>query len=142
VKVIQAIIFCSIALCIIFLICGYGIRYNSSQSLPQKLYLAVPAISPKIGQIVTFCLPASQVTFAKLMMGLPGDFIEVKNQKIYINGSEKGAIVDAFTPIESGIIPDGFCFVLGMHPESFDSRYAEFGLVPQDSIKEQLWPIF
>ena len=34
----------------------------------------------------------------------------------------------------SDIIPEGYLFVAGDNPQSFDSRYAEFGLVPQSKI--------
>lgn len=43
--------------------------------------------------------------------------------------------------IPEGIIPPGYVFVAGDNPNSFDSRYEEFGLVPMEKIwgKAVLW---
>lgn len=43
--------------------------------------------------------------------------------------------------IPEGIIPSGYVFVAGDNPNSFDSRYEEFGLVPMEKIwgKAVLW---
>lgn len=37
------------------------------------------------------------------------------------------------------IIPEGFYFVMGTHPRSYDSRY--FGLIPEENIIRKLYPI-
>lgn len=121
---------------------GYGIRYNASESLPYRIYLSSPAKKLQIGQIVTFTLPESPVTFAKEIGGIPGDHIEVKDHMIYINGRERGKILEKYEPIHGGSIPEGFYCMLGEHEKSFDSRYLEFGLVPEEYIKESLCPIF
>jgi len=38
------------------------------------------------------------------------------------------------TPLRATIVPEGYVFIVGDHPRSFDSRYEEFGLVPQEKI--------
>lgn len=129
-------------LCMISFLGGYGIRYNSSASLKHKIYVSIPAKKIQIGDIVNFSLPVSPVKFAKKVSGLPGDFIEVIGQKLYINGIEQGLILKNLKSIKQGKIPPGYFFALGTHPESFDSRYDDFGLVPQSYIKEKLCPIF
>ena len=44
----------------------------------------------------------------------------------------KGTIPEGIIP--KGIIPPGYVFVAGDNPNSFDSRYEEFGLVPMEKI--------
>ena len=121
---------------------GYGIRYNLSESLPNAFYISFPVANIKIGQIVTFTLSESPITFAKKVAGVPGDLIEIRDQKVFINGAEKGIIIDKYDPIEGGVISEGYFFMLGEHIKSFDSRYADFGLIPQEQIMELLCPIF
>lgn len=141
-RIINRVIFSCIALVSVAWVSGFSLRYNNSQSLPKYLYFSMPVKNPKIDQIVTFTLPESRVKFAKIIVGIAGDNIKVNNQKIYLNGVEKGAIVEPFQPINEGIIPEGFYFVMGIHPESFDSRYQSFGLIPEQSIRARLCPIF
>lgn len=121
---------------------GYGLRINHTNSLPSTLYLSHRVDKIQLNDTVTFQLPQSHVKLAKIVAGLPGDIVEVLHHKLYINGIELGSIVDPFVPIYSGVIPEGYFFALGVHPESFDSRYAEFGLVPQTTVRERLWSIF
>lgn len=141
-KKVNILIISSIFFCSFCLIKGYGFRYNASQSLPHILYFSMPEDKPQLGHIVTFKLPESRVTFAKIIEGAAGDLIQVKEAKIYINDIEKCELVPGFQPIAEQIIPDGCFFVLGNHSESFDSRYADFGLVSKDLIGERLCPLF
>ena len=87
--------------------------------------------------------------YAKRVLGLPGDQIqrnqaairvEWKNCKTnpcssqllpLLKHTRKGK---SLTPISVGVIPEGFIFVAGHNPQSFDSRYEEFGLVPLEKV--------
>lgn len=129
-------------LSMILLWSGYGFRINQSESLPNILYFSKPVDKIQLNDIVTFQLPQSPVIFAKIVAGLPGDNVEIYNNKLHINNIELGSIVAPFEPIPSLVIPEGYFFALGSHPESFDSRYFEFGLVPQNAVKEKLCTIF
>ena len=57
------------------------------------------------------------------------------NNEVWVNdllvGNLKSHTLDgkALTPIKSQTIPAGWMFVYATHPDSFDSRYIEFGLV-------------
>lgn len=141
-KIFRLLILSLLGFSLIFFWSGYGFRINLTDSLPHSLYFSKPKQALVIEKIVTFSLPTSSVTFAKQIAALPGDFIEIKNRIVFINGSEKCRVLESFEPIHDGIIPEGYCFVLGLHPESFDSRYADFGLVPLNAIKESLCHIF
>ncbi|HEV2523950.1 MAG TPA: S26 family signal peptidase, partial [Gammaproteobacteria bacterium] len=45
-------------------------------------------------------------------------------------------------PIPPGIIPQGYLFVQGTHPDSFDSRYEAFGLIPVSRVLARAYPLF
>lgn len=141
-KCINFMILCVIGLSAVCYWKGYGLRYNTSESLPYTFYVSMPATTPEKWQTMDFRLNKSHATFVKIVAGIPGDRIENKNHKIYVDDSEIGNLLEGYEPIAEGIIPEGFYFMWGTHPHSFDSRYAEFGLVPKNAIKERLCPIF
>ena len=77
-----------------------------------------------------------------------GDSLSVKWKKhYYCNGtylgyakdkSIKGNPVENF--IHNGIIPEGMLFVIGDHPDSYDSKY--FGFLRKENVKAIAYPIF
>ena len=44
--------------------------------------------------------------------------------------------------MDTDVIPEGMVFVAGTHSDSFDSRYKEFGFVPLETVRGQVWPLF
>lgn len=81
--------------------------------------------------------------YSKRVLGIPGDHI-IHNQSgiTVIPKESKGLYLlthtskgKPLTPMSPMIIPEGYLFVAGDNPKSFDSRYEEFGLVP----KEKIW---
>lgn len=134
-----------VLLAAIGLMLGYGFRLNLSPSLPNKLYFGIPVSSVVRGQIIAFSMPQSKVTFAKRVAGIGGDLLEIKEDKIFINGRSECDLSwkpSGLTFVSSCVIPDGFFFALGSSEDSFDSRYEIFGLVPVSAVKEKLWPIY
>jgi signal peptidase I len=112
--------------------------------------------NPVRGDIVVFDPPAKlgfKDAFIKRVIGLPGDRVEVKNGKVYVNDrvlSEK-YIEEApsyswsstsLTP--DGIVPEGHYLVLGDNRNnSYDGHY--WGFIPKDRIigkaVVRFWPI-
>lgn len=103
-------------------------------------------------KFVYYGLEWGKTTFIKRVIGLPGEHIEIKNNKVYINGEEyKEDYLDssvvttscdgAFTDI---IVPEGYIFAMGDNrPQSTDCR--SFGCIPIDKIEGKVafrfWPL-
>ncbi|MZG52766.1 MAG: signal peptidase I [Nitrospinae bacterium] len=96
--------------------------------------------TPERGDIIVFKYPKDEKRdFIKRVIGIPGDLLEVRHQKVFINGkpyedpharhTEKpsdSALVprDDFGPV---LVPDGHLFMMGDNREnSQDSRYWGF----------------
>lgn len=81
--------------------------------------------------------------YSKRVLGVPGDHIINNTDGITVIPKEsKGLSLlthtskgKSLTPISPMVIPEGYLFVAGDNPKSFDSRYEEFGLVQ----KEKVW---
>jgi len=104
------------------------------------------------GDVVVFIYPEDpSKDFIKRVIGLPGEILEIKEKKIYINGKileenwgffkdEKyiGSPRDDFGPVE---IPKDRIFVMGDNrDESNDSRF--WGTVPIENVKGKAFLIY
>lgn len=103
---------------------------------------------PRRGDVVVFEYPEDpSKDFIKRVIGTPGDEVEVRNKKVFVNGKiydnpheihkELGIIPkeqnprDNFGPIK---VPEGALFVMGDNRDrSYDSRF--WGFVKYDKIK-------
>lgn len=129
---------------------SYGLMINNSESLPYRLFIRVKGKPDPMerGALITFPHPLSKELLAKEIVGLPGDEIRIQNDHIYVNNEDVGEIKKTTSkqiplqPILDKIVREGYVFVRGINERSFDSRYAEFGLVPIDNIQDKLKAIF
>ena len=79
----------------------------------------------------------------KRIVGIPGDYLEIKNKYMYVNNKR----FDTFKIDDSGIIDDGLrlkeneYFVLGDNRNnSIDSRHEEIGIIKlKDIIGKVIW---
>ncbi len=121
---------------------------NVSESLPFSYFFGYKINEPERGMYVAFEHPKAEILLAKRVAGLPEDFISIRDEQVFINGIYYGHIQNkspsgiSLSPIQEGSIPKGYVYVVGSHPSSFDSRYAEFGLIAISQLKERLWPLF
>ncbi|MDD5394861.1 MAG: S26 family signal peptidase [Thiothrix sp.] len=128
------------------------IGINASDSLPGWVYVAYPGDKAhlQVGDTIGF-YPAPNrfyppsFLFIKLVAGIAGDRLTwgkdyPAGTTFYINGQEFGrAKPQARTgePLQhtpAGTVPDGAVFVWTPHPDSFDSRYADMGLIPNSQV--------
>ena len=93
-----------------------------------------------------------ETSFIKRVIGLPGDYVEIKNKSVYLNGQAlEEKYLDAGTVTDSAegffldvVVQDGYVYVLGDNREvSGDSR--RFGCIPIDKIEGKavfrFWPL-
>lgn len=119
----------------------YGIR------MPFTGEVMVPIQSPERGDVVVFKFPKDRsVDYIKRVVGIPGDTVEIKNKKVFINGKavedphahfSSSSILDgAATPRDNFgpiLVPEGRIFVMGDNRDnSYDSRF--WGFVDQRDI--------
>lgn len=150
------------------LLCGVGIvfgvlalfqpvayfSWNITDSLSGHVYLVVTVHKAERGQLVHFIPPSNpiypaEMRFTKYRVGLPGDVITHKGREMFINGVSLGKAVEAtryggrpLAMIPDGLIPQGYSFVWTPHPRSYDSRYAEIGLIADAQIIGRAYRLF
>ena len=149
-----------VALAALWLGIASRVHVNASWSDEAWGYAAFPLFgeAPKIGDRVLFepaprwedpvvdpessAFPAtSPIPYLKTVRGLPGMTVSVGTDRtVFLDGVSVGKAkthaldgrrLEAVAP---GVIPPGHYFLLGRHPDSHDSRYAEIGLVPRHRI--------
>lgn len=85
--------------------------------------------------------------FFKIVSGVAGDVISVRDRAVFVNGEAVGfAKTHAFDgrrlePIAEGVIPPGWLYVRGTDANSFDSRYRSAGLVRIEQIIGRVRPL-
>ncbi|ATH06644.1 S26 family signal peptidase [Halobacteriovorax marinus] len=65
---------------------SYGFKLPYSDLFGDPIYLTTPS-DPKRGDIIVFRYPRDRnILYVKRVIGLPGDEVEVYNNKVYLNG--------------------------------------------------------
>lgn len=127
----------------------YGVR------LPITNTTIIPVSEPERGDIIVFEYPVEpDKDFIKRVVGVPGDVVEIRNKKVYVNGKrvdnypvkhmEKNVLSgsvnkrDNFGPVT---VPENAYFVLGDNRDhSYDSRF--WGFVKEAAIKGEAFIIY
>ncbi len=135
----------------VFAVYGVGQHWlfvNGSDSLPYRLvWLDYQAI-PVQGDLMVYHFAGQPfqreelqgLRLFKRVAGMPGDSITVADRIVSVAGRSIGLAKkftrqgEALTPIAAGRIPDGYLFAHSDSVDSFDSRYAECGLVAVDQV--------
>jgi len=101
---------------------------------------------PKRGDVVMFDFPDDEsLLYVKRIIGLPGETVEIRDGKIYINGSTKPLKEDYLKEIpysENAVyeVPEGHYFMLGDNRNaSADSRRWENKYVAKEKIRCKVW---
>jgi signal peptidase I len=122
----------------------YGVK------IPFTDITLIPIKNPQRGDVIVFKYPEDpSKDFIKRVVGIPGDTVEVKNKRVYVNGEpQKDDFVihtkpfltpgDNFGPVE---VPSGKLFVMGDNrDESNDSRY--WGFVDYGAVRGKAFIIY
>ncbi|MCF8035905.1 MAG: signal peptidase I [Desulfobacteraceae bacterium] len=127
----------------------YGVR------LPVTNTTIIPVSEPEKGDIIVFEYPVEpDKDFIKRVVGVPGDTVEIRDKKVYVNGrrvdnypvkyTEKNVLSgsvnkrDNFGPVS---VPEDAYFVLGDNRDhSYDSRF--WGFVREGAIKGEAFIIY
>ncbi len=126
----------------------YGVK------IPFTSIHLFPLVKPKREDIIVFIYPVDpSVDFIKRVIAVEGETVQMKNKKIYINGSEvpdpHAVYLDNFPSPESQnlsnfgpvTVPKGKLFVMGDNRDrSLDSRF--WGFVPLENVHGKSFIIY
>ena len=130
-------------------------KFIYGTKLPFTDRIIIPLKRPNRGDIIVFKFPDDEKKdFIKRVIGLPGDLVEIKGKKVYINGSpidDSYAVHSDPMLYPSGIqprdnfgpltVPQDSYFVMGDNRDfSLDSRY--WGFVKLNKIKGKAFIIY
>lgn len=127
---------------------GYAINHTPSHS--AKYFLIYKTKSVKKGDLITFRAPETCIyrdTFTKKIMGVAGDVVSVNVDQVLVNNTPLGKIKHQsktglpLNPIAAQKIAKDNYFVWSDNIDSFDSRYAEIGLIHASDIYGVAYPI-
>ena len=123
-------------------------EYEFDLNSPKAIYNNEPKnIFSKFSKYV---LEIGKTSYIKRVIALPGDYVELKNFKVYVNGEElKEDYLDSSVEtrtmgeITAFTVPEGYVFCMGDNrSESKDCR--SFGCIPQNKIESRVklrfWP--
>lgn len=93
-----------------------------------------------------YVLELNKNNYIKRVIALPGEYVEIKNEKVYINGEEleegylpEGTITNVTEEgLNNFIVPENCVFAMGDNREhSIDCR--AFGCIPLEKIEGKVW---
>ena len=137
-----------------FTIQGYTVRYSCMlPNIQDGEWIMVSKASyffsdPERGEVIVFWPPEevnSQYPFIKRVVALPGDTVEVKKGKVFINGiplEEKEYIKEPpHYTMHPEQIPDGEYFVLGDNRNNANDSHC-WGTVARHNIIGKAWFVY
>ena len=119
---------------------------NGDQILVNRFMYKV--IGPKANDVIVFLPNGNEKShyYVKRVIGVPGDTVQIKNGRIYVNGTEFTEKVDVAAIEAAGLAADAVTlgddeyFVLGDNRNnSEDSRYANIGNIKREYIIGKAW---
>jgi signal peptidase I len=98
------------------------------------------------GKFAYYVLEFGKTSYIKRVIALPGEHVEIKDGKVYINGEEleEDYLQDDVTTeaknsnLVDFVVPEGYIFAMGDNRlQSMDCR--EFGCIPIEKIESVVW---
>lgn len=118
---------------------------SPTDSMPEHYFVHFPHIKPKRGDITLVYNTFYQGNLIKRIIGEEGDKITYDPRgELWVGKKRVGKLQTTtrdgrpLQPIRPLIIPKGYVFLYAPHPKSFDSRYAQVGLVHRDLLQGRL----
>ncbi len=127
-------------------------KFTYGVKIPFTTKVIVEMGKPEYKDIIVFKYPGDpSKDYIKRVIGVPGDTVEIKNKKVFVNGN---LLVEPYTQFIDNThvstlrdnmpprhIPEGEFFVMGDNRDgSNDSRF--WGNVPRDNILGKAWIIY
>lgn len=126
-------------------------KYLSERVIDAKKPVAVYNKNPQglINKFTYYVLELDKESYIKRVIGLPGERVEIKEGKVYINGKlleedylQSGIVTEPGT-YNNFIVPAGYVFCMGDNrTKSTDCRH--FGCIPIDKLEGKVfirfWP--
>lgn len=119
---------------------------NGDQILVNRFMYKV--IGPKANDVIVFLPNGNEKShyYVKRVIGVPGDTVQIKDGRIYVNRTEFTEKVDVASIEDAGLAADAVTlgddeyFVLGDNRNnSEDSRYANIGNIKREYIIGKAW---
>lgn len=119
---------------------------NGDQILVNRFMYKM--IGPKANDVIVFLPNGNEKShyYVKRVIGVPGDTVQIKDGRIYVNGTEFTEKVDVASIEDAGLAADAVTlgddeyFVLGDNRNnSEDSRYANIGNIKREYIIGKAW---
>lgn len=121
-------------------------RFSESE-LDQSNPVAVYDYEPNgiLGKFSYYVLEINKDSYIKRVIGLPGDHVQIKDGKVYINGEileedylQSGIVTDVTVGFDDFVVPENYVFAMGDNRNhSTDCR--EFGCIPLEKIESKVW---
>lgn len=136
------------------------VLFNWTDSLPYSMaYVDYTSRSLARGDYVVYSFSGEAAQrdypgllhqpFFKRVVGMPGDQVSTRDRDVFVNGAFVGRAKThtkdkkvQLQPIGTVVIPPGHYYVQGTSPDSFDSRYANSGLVRASDVTAKVHPLF
>ena len=128
-------------------------QVNMTHSLPGHVYIVLKGSKPEKGDLVAYRWRGGATyppgaTFIKVVAGVEGDAIEVRDRSVYVGGSLLGIAKShskagvPLEPVNSGVLGQGELFAATPHPDSLDSRYKLGGPVQPGQVLGRAYALF